>query len=140
MCRRFGGAVREAGVMFILFAPLPYVDVTSAWRFPSKWQRIATSAAGMYVELLVAAIAAVFIWLLVDEAEIDDTILARAAAAEHKAHERHWTEALVALKALIDEADPGPLQDEWLLRSREIRQILELIDALAMRASDIHRE
>ena len=56
-CRRFGGTVREAGFVFILFAPIPYVDVTSSWRMPSKWQRIAISAAGMYVELFVAAVA-----------------------------------------------------------------------------------
>jgi putative peptide zinc metalloprotease protein len=36
VCRRFGGTVREAGLVFILFGPIPYVDVTSAWRFPSK--------------------------------------------------------------------------------------------------------
>ena len=39
-CKRFGSHVREAGLMFILFAPIPYVDVTSAWKIPSKWKRI----------------------------------------------------------------------------------------------------
>ncbi len=61
VCRRFGGNVREGGVLFVLFAPIPYVDVSSCWRFPSKWQRIATSSAGMYVELFVAAVAAI-VW------------------------------------------------------------------------------
>ncbi|MCA9078990.1 MAG: efflux RND transporter periplasmic adaptor subunit [Planctomycetaceae bacterium] len=60
-CRTFGGAVREAGVTFILFVPLPYVDVTSAWRFGSKWRRILTSAAGMIAELVIGSIAAL-IW------------------------------------------------------------------------------
>ncbi len=60
-CRRFGGAVREAGVMFIVFVPLPYVDVSSAWRFASKWQRIVTSSAGMMVELAIASVAAI-VW------------------------------------------------------------------------------
>jgi len=41
--------------------PIPYVDVTSSWRFRSKWHRIHTAAAGMYVELLVAAVAAL-VW------------------------------------------------------------------------------
>lgn len=58
VCKRHGGVVRDAGVVFILGAPLAYVDVTSAWRFASKWQRIHTSAAGIYIELLIAAIAA----------------------------------------------------------------------------------
>jgi putative peptide zinc metalloprotease protein len=61
-CRRFGGNVKETGIIFILFAPMAYVDVTSSWRFPSRWQRIAVACAGMYVELFLAA-ACVFMWL-----------------------------------------------------------------------------
>ena len=45
-CQRFGGRVREAGIVFVLLAPIPYVDLTSTWRLP-KWRRIVTSAAGM---------------------------------------------------------------------------------------------
>jgi len=60
-CRRFGGTVREAGVMSILFVPLPFVDVTSAWRLNSRWQRLVVSAAGMYAELFLAAVAAI-VW------------------------------------------------------------------------------
>lgn len=61
VCRRYGGTVREAGVMLVMFAPLAYVDVTSSWRFPSRWQRLHVSAAGMYAELLLASVAAV-VW------------------------------------------------------------------------------
>lgn len=61
MCKRFGGQVRDCGVMFLLLMPLPYVDVTSAWRFESKWPRILTSAAGMMVEVLLASMA-VLVW------------------------------------------------------------------------------
>jgi putative peptide zinc metalloprotease protein len=60
-CLHFGGAVPSAGVLLILFAPLPFVDVTASWRFSSKWQRIATAAAGVYFELFVAAVA-VIVW------------------------------------------------------------------------------
>ena len=56
VCHRFGGTVKETGIIFILLAPLAYVDVTSSWRFSSRWQRIAVASAGMYVELLLAAI------------------------------------------------------------------------------------
>ena len=56
-CKRYGGDVRELGVVFILFAPLAYVDLTSAWRFKSKWQRIHTALAGIYIELVIASIA-----------------------------------------------------------------------------------
>ena len=58
-CKKYGGTVKEMGLIFILFAPLAYVDVTSSWRFRSKWQRIHTAAAGMFMELAIAAIAAI---------------------------------------------------------------------------------
>ncbi len=57
-CVRYGGNVRESGILFILFAPLgAYVDVTSSWRFSSKWKRLHVSAAGIYIELMIAALA-----------------------------------------------------------------------------------
>ncbi|MCB1229333.1 MAG: hypothetical protein KDN19_03655 [Verrucomicrobiae bacterium] len=66
VCRRFGGAVPEAGVTLLLFTtPLGYVNASSSIGFPSKWQRIAVSAAGMYGELLIAAIAAIA-WTHID--------------------------------------------------------------------------
>ena len=72
-CKRFGGTVREAGVLFILLAPLPYVDVTSSWRFDSKWKRIITAAAGMYAELFVAA------WAAIIYSHSDDALLRQHA-------------------------------------------------------------
>jgi putative peptide zinc metalloprotease protein len=65
-CKHFGGQVTRAGAMLILLAPVAYVDVTSSWRFRSKWQRIVTAAAGMYVELFIAA-AAIIAWRQCDE-------------------------------------------------------------------------
>jgi putative peptide zinc metalloprotease protein len=61
-CRRFGGECHEMGIMFLVFIPTPYVDASSAWAFPSRWQRMFVGAGGMVVELFLAAIAA-FIWL-----------------------------------------------------------------------------
>ena len=60
-CKRFGGEVPEAGVLFLLFTPMAFVNVTSMWRFPSRWQRITVAAAGMYVELLVSFVALI-VW------------------------------------------------------------------------------
>jgi putative peptide zinc metalloprotease protein len=59
VCRLFGGTVRDTGILLILFTPVAYVDVTSSWRFRSKWHRIYTAAAGIYIELWVACLAAV---------------------------------------------------------------------------------
>ncbi len=61
VCRKYGGHIGKAGFMLILFSPVAFVDVTSSWRFRSKWQRIFTSAAGMYAEFGIAAVAAL-IW------------------------------------------------------------------------------
>jgi putative peptide zinc metalloprotease protein len=60
-CYRYGGRVYEAGVLLILFIPLSYVNATSSWRFPSKWQRIHVAVAGMFSELGVAFVA-LLIW------------------------------------------------------------------------------
>ncbi|MFK8110999.1 MAG: efflux RND transporter periplasmic adaptor subunit [Rubripirellula sp.] len=64
-CGRVGGSVRESGLVFVLFAPMAYVDVTSCWRMNSRWSRIAVAAAGMYIELLIASLAVIG-WMLVD--------------------------------------------------------------------------
>jgi putative peptide zinc metalloprotease protein len=61
-CRRFGGEVHEMGIMFLVFIPTPYVDASTAWAFSNKWKRMFVGAAGMIVELFVAALCA-FIWL-----------------------------------------------------------------------------
>ncbi|HTU01997.1 MAG TPA: efflux RND transporter periplasmic adaptor subunit [Candidatus Sulfotelmatobacter sp.] len=63
--RAFGAEVHELGVMFLVFSPLPYVDVSAAAAFPGKWARILVGAAGMLVELFVAGLA-VFVWLAVE--------------------------------------------------------------------------
>lgn len=64
-CKYYGGEVRETGLVFILLAPMAYVDVTSCWRFPSRWQRIHVAAAGIGAELVTAALA-VILWIHVE--------------------------------------------------------------------------
>lgn len=61
VCKRFGGRVHNCGILMLLMIPMPYVDVTSSWRFDNKWKRILTSAAGMLAEVFIAAIAC-YIW------------------------------------------------------------------------------
>lgn len=58
----FGGEVHEMGVMLLVLTPVPYVDASSAWAFREKWKRVLVGAAGMVVELFLAALA-LFIWL-----------------------------------------------------------------------------
>ncbi len=60
-CRRYGGEVHTMGVMFLLFTPVPYVDVTSSWAFRDRRHRALVGAAGMIAEIFTAALAT-FVW------------------------------------------------------------------------------
>ncbi len=51
--------------MFLVFAPVPYVDASSSSAFHSKTRRMLVSAAGMLVELFLAALA-MYVWVLVE--------------------------------------------------------------------------
>jgi putative peptide zinc metalloprotease protein len=68
-CRKLGCRPRELGVILILFAPLAYVDVTSCWRLPRRSSRMMVSAAGIFVELFIAAVAMIA-WLFNDSATV----------------------------------------------------------------------
>ncbi|MBL8799723.1 MAG: hypothetical protein JNM56_37925 [Planctomycetia bacterium] len=60
-CKYFGGEVHEMGMLFLCFSPCLYCNVTDSWTMPNKWHRIIISFAGIYVELIIAAIAT-FVW------------------------------------------------------------------------------
>ena len=60
--KAFGGEVHDMGVMFLVFTPVPYVDASSSLALPSKARRATVAAAGMIVEVFLAAIA-LWIWL-----------------------------------------------------------------------------
>jgi len=53
--------VHEMGLLFLCLSPALYCNVSDAWTLPNKWHRIIISAAGIYVELVIAAIAT-FVW------------------------------------------------------------------------------
>lgn len=59
-----GGEIHEMGIMFLVFMPIPYVNVSTAATFRVKEKRMLVSAAGIMVELFLAA-CALFIWLIV---------------------------------------------------------------------------
>src|SRR5262249_16931568 len=61
-CKHFGGEVHEMGALFLCFSPALYCNVSDAWVLPNKWHRIIISAAGIYVELIIAALATVVWW------------------------------------------------------------------------------
>ena len=59
------GEVHEMGVMLLVLAPIPYVDASASGAFRSKWRRAFVGAAGMVVELFIAALALI-VWALVE--------------------------------------------------------------------------
>jgi putative peptide zinc metalloprotease protein len=61
-CRHFGGHCHELGFMLLVFAPCLYCNVSDAWLMQSKWRRIAVSAAGIYIELILASLATFGWW------------------------------------------------------------------------------
>jgi len=60
-CKKFGGECHEMGLMFLVFTPCLYCNVSDSWMLKNKWQRVFIGAAGMYVELILASIAT-FLW------------------------------------------------------------------------------
>jgi hypothetical protein len=60
-CKMYGGEVHEMGLLFLCFSPAMFCNVSDAWKMPNKWHRIVISFAGIYVELIIAALAT-FVW------------------------------------------------------------------------------
>lgn len=61
MCKHFGGECHQIGFMLLVFTPAMYCDTSDSWILPNRWHRIAIGAAGMYVEIVMAAICT-FVW------------------------------------------------------------------------------
>ncbi|MFW5858358.1 MAG: site-2 protease family protein, partial [Planctomycetota bacterium] len=61
VARSFGVRVRTMGIAFIVLWPVPYSDVTDAWRLRRRWQRFLIGFAGIAAELTVAAVS-LFLW------------------------------------------------------------------------------
>ena len=60
-CKAYKGESHEMGVLLMCFSPALYCNVTDAWTVADKWKRIIISFAGIYVELVIAALAT-FVW------------------------------------------------------------------------------
>jgi putative peptide zinc metalloprotease protein len=63
--KRGGGEVHDMGLILLVLIPVPYVEASAASVFKSKYERAMVAAAGMAVELFIAAIA-FYLWLLAE--------------------------------------------------------------------------
>ncbi|HJQ80126.1 MAG TPA: site-2 protease family protein [Lacipirellulaceae bacterium] len=61
-CKHYGGECHEMGLIMLVFAPSLYCNVTDSWMLQNRWQRIAVSAAGILVEIQLAAMAVLVWW------------------------------------------------------------------------------
>ncbi|MBW2270740.1 MAG: peptidase M50 [Deltaproteobacteria bacterium] len=61
----WGAEVHEMGIMFLVLMPVPYVDASAANVFSDKRMRMVVSAAGIGVEVFLAALA-LLVWLAVE--------------------------------------------------------------------------
>ena len=59
--RAGGGEVHDMGLMLLVLMPVPYVDASAATVLRSRWQRAMVGAAGMVVEVFIAALA-FYVW------------------------------------------------------------------------------
>jgi putative peptide zinc metalloprotease protein len=64
--KAWGGEVRETGISLLLLVPVPFVDASAASAFPEKHRRAVVGAAGIMVELFLAALA-LFAWSSVED-------------------------------------------------------------------------
>ncbi|MEW4563967.1 HlyD family efflux transporter periplasmic adaptor subunit [Bremerella sp. JC770] len=73
-CKAMGGECHQIGILLMVFTPAMYCDVSDAWLFPKRWQRVFVSAAGMYVEVILATIAFV-LWFFSEPGAVGDWLL-----------------------------------------------------------------
>lgn len=57
----FGCRVHTMGIAFVIMAPMPYTDVTDAWRLTDRRKRLVIDSAGMMTEAAIAGVA-LFFW------------------------------------------------------------------------------
>lgn len=60
-CRRYHCEVPQMGIMFLVFNPLPFVDVSASYGLSQKYKRVVVGIAGVVVEFFIASVALI-IW------------------------------------------------------------------------------
>jgi putative peptide zinc metalloprotease protein len=64
-----GGEVHDMGLILLVLIPVPYVEASAATVFKSKYERAMVGAAGMIVEVFIAALA-FYLWMLIEPGEM----------------------------------------------------------------------
>jgi len=61
-CKIYGGEVHDIGMVLFYFTPAFYCSTSDSFMFPSRWQRLWVTVAGIYVEAIICS-AATLVWL-----------------------------------------------------------------------------
>ena len=79
-CKYFGGQVHEIGAMLLYFEPAFFCNVNDAWTFPDLRARLWVTAAGSWIQMALAGLAAIVWWAatpgtLVSEVALDAVLI-----------------------------------------------------------------
>lgn len=116
--RLWGGAVHEMGIMLLVLFPVPYVDSSAAHRFGSKNRRMVVCAAGIMVEVLLAAIA-LLVWAntdpgLVRDLAFDIVVIGGVSTLLFNANPLLRFDGYYLLSELIEIPNLGTRSDQYL--------------------------
>ena len=61
-CKHYGAEVHGMGFHLVYLTPAFFVDVSEAWVYANRWQRLVTVIAGIWIEMIFCAIATIVWW------------------------------------------------------------------------------
>ncbi len=128
-CKYFGGKVHEMGAMLIYFEPAFFCNVNDAWTFPELRARLWVTAAGSWIQMVVASLAAMVWWAAAPGTLVSEVALAAVVIGG-------FTTVLMNVNPLIPLDGYYALSD-WLevpnLRQRSFAHLTWLIKAKLLR-------
>ena len=129
--RAGGGEVHDMGVMLLVLMPVPYVDASAATVLRSRWSRALVGAAGMIVELFIAALA-FYLWRVIEPGIVralcfNVMLVAGVSTLVFNGNPLLRYDAYYVLADLIEMPNLaqratrywGYLAERWLLRNRD---------------------
>jgi len=127
-----GGEVHEMGIMLLVFTPIPYVDASAASAFRKKGERVLVGAAGLLVEVFIAALA-LSVWINVEPGPIRSVaynviFIAGVSSVLFNGNPLLRYDAYYILTDLLEIPNMGP---------RGIRYVLYLMQRYLLRARDM---
>jgi putative peptide zinc metalloprotease protein len=80
-CKHFGGQVHEIGAMLLYFDLAFFCNVNDAWSFPERRARLWVTAAGSWIQLILAGAAGIVCWATPAGTLLSDFAMATFAVA-----------------------------------------------------------